>query len=427
MQGKERLFPKSSQQVDLHDLGFQGASVSDRSEANAPLSQKAPPPTLRFIRSAWTTSVPAKSDCDPSPYSRQQALFLDRGPHTVVPDQPPDLKAVGSSKTVLTAHSEGLSLHSLWFVQTPNSNAHQSVPFPPRDGLVDGHLFNDSMRIEHNDDLLEPFRNMDKFNLEEFSHDGSCDESPDPPQQPNGHSPVHDFKICFPQKPSLAHPEAFPSSLSLIREELLQSVREEFSVASEEPVPGDERQSVQALPAQRTCCTCKKSKCLQRYCECFRSKGFCSGACSCTDCFNAPAFEDIRDQFFREQLERNPQSFSSKIVAFSTVRVNSKGCNCKKSSCMKNYCECFAAGVRCSELCHCVDCLNPEGSLVSEGIEAIQEKAGRKKKKSEPNFREALMDKLASRKNTRDSVVGSPLLLADDERSVANINLNDNR
>ena len=34
-------------------------------------------------------------------------------------------------------------------------------------------------------------------------------------------------------------------------------------------------------------------------------------------------------------------------------------CNCKKSRCLKLYCECFAAGEVCRD-CNCIDCANIE-------------------------------------------------------------------
>jgi hypothetical protein len=37
-------------------------------------------------------------------------------------------------------------------------------------------------------------------------------------------------------------------------------------------------------------------------------------------------------------------------------------CNCKKSKCLKLYCDCFAFGQGCGPDCNCLDCSNAEGN-----------------------------------------------------------------
>ena len=40
------------------------------------------------------------------------------------------------------------------------------------------------------------------------------------------------------------------------------------------------------------------------------------------------------------------------------IRRIKKGCTCKKTGCSKKYCECYNAGIECTELCKCEDCTN---------------------------------------------------------------------
>ena len=38
--------------------------------------------------------------------------------------------------------------------------------------------------------------------------------------------------------------------------------------------------------------------------------------------------------------------------------AHKSGCKCRKSMCLKKYCECFEASLPCSSTCTCVDCHN---------------------------------------------------------------------
>ncbi|XP_069557771.1 protein lin-54 homolog [Brachyistius frenatus] len=111
-------------------------------------------------------------------------------------------------------------------------------------------------------------------------------------------------------------------------------------------------------------CNCTKSQCLKLYCDCFANGEFCNN-CNCNNCFNNLEHETERLKAIKTCLDRNPEAFKPKIgkgKEGESDRRHSKGCNCKRSGCLKNYCECYEAKIMCSSICKCVGCKNFEES-----------------------------------------------------------------
>lgn len=102
-------------------------------------------------------------------------------------------------------------------------------------------------------------------------------------------------------------------------------------------------------------CNCKKSECLKLYCDCFANGEKCIG-CNCKNCSNQIGNELFIKKIYDEVVERNP--ISIKLNLQKEARTN--GCNCRKSSCLKKYCECYKAGLLCTSSCRCSVCDNSE-------------------------------------------------------------------
>ncbi|KAJ8932690.1 hypothetical protein NQ318_000606 [Aromia moschata] len=120
-------------------------------------------------------------------------------------------------------------------------------------------------------------------------------------------------------------------------------------------------------------CNCTKSQCLKLYCDCFANGEFCY-MCNCMNCFNNLDNEDHRNRAIKACLERNPNAFRPKIGKAKdisgdmSIRKHTKGCNCKRSGCLKNYCECYEAKIACSNNCKCIGCRNIEDSMEKKNL-----------------------------------------------------------
>lgn len=67
--------------------------------------------------------------------------------------------------------------------------------------------------------------------------------------------------------------------------------------------------------------------------------------CKCKGCGNLEENEEIRFKHMIRLIDRNKNAFTPKIKV--EENKHSKGCNCKKSNCDKNYCECRLNNVKC--------------------------------------------------------------------------------
>ena len=94
----------------------------------------------------------------------------------------------------------------------------------------------------------------------------------------------------------------------------------------------------------KPCCSCNKTKCIKKYCECFANNRLCKN-CLCFDCRNKDIYMGLNEFYDKNK--------NKEIVV----------CTCSKSGCNKKYCECYKEGLKCNIKCRCINCLNIEEPL----------------------------------------------------------------
>ncbi|CAN8259151.1 unnamed protein product [Cochlearia groenlandica] len=134
-----------------------------------------------------------------------------------------------------------------------------------------------------------------------------------------------------------------------------------FPTLSRGPSGSSETKGISTWRRKHKGCRCRQSKCLKLYCDCFASGVLCND-CDCADCHNNSANCDLREAAVVNVLDRNPNAFNSPIKKQAEpdtkLGLMSRGCKCKRTKCLKKYCECFQANVLCTDNCKCVNCGN---------------------------------------------------------------------
>eukprot|EP01033_Poteriospumella_lacustris_P010919 gene10919-7767_t len=189
------------------------------------------------------------------------------------------------------------------------------------------------------------------------SDDQDGDDFQDPYARPaaqstDGAAPFGQFALA----PSSSSAYSAAASSSTTARSFMSPEMRELSMRT---TPSSSSRSGAGAPSgasNNVACNCKKSKCLKMYCDCFRLSEYCKASCNCVECCNIEKFEHVRLAARKAIQDRNPEAFKPRVK--EEMKEHLTGCHCRKSACLKKYCECYTGKVPCSSRCRCVDCQN---------------------------------------------------------------------
>ena len=139
----------------------------------------------------------------------------------------------------------------------------------------------------------------------------------------------------------------------------------------------------QPVSTKQMICNCTKSQCLKLYCQCFAQLSYCGSSCNCQDCYNREVCSDddtnvnddeddtaaptadnnrnnrrnrqhmrkLRQQAIASARSKNPNAFGGVGGVGGSGERERVGCKCKKSGCLKRYCEVRIIVLSLSFLC----------------------------------------------------------------------------